>query len=86
MQSTDLEEIKAALWDQASHPCTRGDWTQDSNGIPDLSWADRLYRHSQRYVARFEKWDRRLGNYTYGQVTLYQAYLKRYLQFSLSLR
>jgi hypothetical protein len=60
--------------------------TQDSNGIPDLSWADRLYRYSQRYIGRFEKWDRRLGQYTYGQVTLYQAYLKRYLQFSLSLR
>ncbi|GAC1669985.1 MAG: hypothetical protein PVS3B3_39850 [Ktedonobacteraceae bacterium] len=26
MQSTDLEEIKAALWDQASHPCTRVRW------------------------------------------------------------
>jgi hypothetical protein len=23
MQSTDLEEIKAALWEQASHPCTQ---------------------------------------------------------------
>jgi hypothetical protein len=26
MQSTDLEEIKAALLDQASHPCTRVSW------------------------------------------------------------
>ncbi len=26
MQSTDLEEIKAALWDLASHPCTRVCW------------------------------------------------------------
>jgi hypothetical protein len=26
MQSTDLEEIKAALWEQASHPCTRVRW------------------------------------------------------------
>jgi len=26
MQSTDLEEIKAALWEQASHPCTRVNW------------------------------------------------------------
>ncbi len=26
MQSTDLEEIKAALWDQASHSCTRVRW------------------------------------------------------------
>ncbi|MFL5592959.1 MAG: hypothetical protein ACJ8DI_35625 [Ktedonobacteraceae bacterium] len=26
MQSTDLEEIKAALWEQASHPCTRVSW------------------------------------------------------------
>ncbi len=26
MQSTDLEEIKAALWDQASHSCTRVSW------------------------------------------------------------
>jgi hypothetical protein len=23
MQSTNLEEIKAALWEQAYHPCTR---------------------------------------------------------------
>jgi len=56
-------------------------WTQDQQGIPNLSWADRLYRHSQRYIGRWEKWDRRLGQYTYGQVTLYQAYLKRSLQF-----
>jgi hypothetical protein len=26
MHSTDLEEIKAALWEQASHPCTRVSW------------------------------------------------------------
>ena len=26
MQSTDLEEIKAALWEQASLPCTRVSW------------------------------------------------------------
>jgi hypothetical protein len=26
MQSTDLEEIKGALWEQASHPCTRVSW------------------------------------------------------------
>lgn len=26
MQSTDLEEIKAALWEQASHPCTQVSW------------------------------------------------------------
>ncbi len=26
MQSTDIEEIKAALWEQASHPCTRVRW------------------------------------------------------------
>jgi hypothetical protein len=26
MQSTDLEEIKAALWEQASHACTRVRW------------------------------------------------------------
>ena len=26
MQSTDLEEIKAALWEQAYHPCTRVSW------------------------------------------------------------
>lgn len=23
MQSTDIEEIKAALWEQAHHPCTQ---------------------------------------------------------------
>jgi hypothetical protein len=26
MQSTDLEEIKTALWEQAFHPCTRVKW------------------------------------------------------------
>ena len=26
VQSTDLEEIKAALWEQATHPCTRVSW------------------------------------------------------------
>lgn len=26
MESMDLEEIKAALWEQASHPCTRVIW------------------------------------------------------------
>jgi hypothetical protein len=26
MQSTDLEEIKAAQWEQAYHPCTRVSW------------------------------------------------------------
>jgi hypothetical protein len=26
MQSTDLEEIKAALWEQAYHSCTRVSW------------------------------------------------------------
>jgi hypothetical protein len=26
MQSTDLEEIKTALWEQAYHPCTRVIW------------------------------------------------------------
>jgi hypothetical protein len=26
MQSTDLEEIKAAIFEQAYHPCTRVSW------------------------------------------------------------
>jgi hypothetical protein len=26
VQSTDLEEIKTALWEQASHPCTLVSW------------------------------------------------------------
>ncbi len=26
MHSTDLEEIKAALWEQSHHPCTRVTW------------------------------------------------------------
>jgi hypothetical protein len=26
MESTDLEEIKAALWEQAMSPCTRVSW------------------------------------------------------------
>ncbi len=57
-------------------------WTQDRHSVPDLSRVDRLFRQSQRYKAgRFEKWDRKLGAYTYGQVTIYQAYTKRYLQY-----
>lgn len=57
-------------------------WTQDRAGVPDLSWADRLYRQSTRFAARWEKWDRKLGSYTYGQVTLQKAYLQRYIQFA----
>ena len=26
MQSTDIEEIKAALWEQSHHPCTQVKW------------------------------------------------------------
>ena len=26
MQSTDIEEIKAALWEQSHHPCIRVKW------------------------------------------------------------
>jgi len=26
MQTTDLEEIKVALWEQSHHPCTRVQW------------------------------------------------------------
>ncbi len=26
MQSTDIEEIKATLWEQSHHPCTRVKW------------------------------------------------------------
>ena len=26
MQSTNIEEIKAALWEQSHHPCTRVTW------------------------------------------------------------
>ena len=26
MQSTDIEEIKAALWEQSHHSCTRVKW------------------------------------------------------------
>jgi putative DNA primase/helicase len=57
-------------------------WTQDERGIPNLSWADRLFRHSTRFKGgRWEKWDRRLGQFTYGQVTLWKAYLQRHIQF-----
>ena len=45
MQSTDLEEIKAALWEQSQHPCTRvtmgsrtGDGSQKKQeGMPTRS-------------------------------------------------
>ena len=52
MESTDLEEIKAALWEQASHPCTRtsklrssasdGNQTQEGTTPGSASWAGAL--------------------------------------------
>lgn len=56
-------------------------WCRDPQGKPDVDWADRLFRKSSRMRS---KWDRRLGKYTYGQVTLYKAYMhveRRYGQF-----
>lgn len=47
-------------------------WCRDEQGTPDVNWADRLFRKSARMR---DKWDRRLGSYTYGQVTLYKAYM-----------
>lgn len=45
-------------------------WTQD-----DILAADRLFRQSARMRP---KWDRNVGPYTYGQVTLWKALNKRY--------
>lgn len=45
-------------------------WTQD-----DILAADRLFRHSARMR---HKWDRKVGQYSYGQVTLWKALNKRY--------
>jgi putative DNA primase/helicase len=57
-------------------------WTQNEQSMPDLSWADRLFRQSVRFQSgRWEKWDRKLGAYTYGQVTLQKAYLQSYVRF-----
>jgi primase-polymerase (primpol)-like protein len=56
-------------------------WCRDTTDKPDVDWADRLFRKSARMRS---KWDRRLGKYTYGQVTLYKAYMhveRRYGQF-----
>ncbi len=61
-------------------------WTQNEQGIPDLSWADRLFRHSTRFADRWQKWDRRLGQYTYGEVTLYKAWSNRYIQNQLPIK
>ncbi len=44
-------------------------WTDD-----DTERADRFYRQSGLFD---EKWDRTLGNYTYGQVTIHNALKKR---------
>jgi putative DNA primase/helicase len=44
-------------------------WTDD-----DLARADRFYRQSGLFD---EKWDRPLGEYTYGQVTIHNALKKR---------
>jgi hypothetical protein len=40
MHSTDLEEIKAALWEQASHPCTQVRWeASPGDGGEKKPWA-----------------------------------------------
>jgi hypothetical protein len=39
MQSTDLEEIKAALWEQASHPFDTRAASRTTSVIPDAPQA-----------------------------------------------
>ncbi len=40
MHSTELEEIKAALWEQATHPCTRVSWgASPGDGGEKKPWA-----------------------------------------------
>jgi hypothetical protein len=51
MQSTDLEEVKAALWDQASHPCTRVSW-----GVAQVMAARRSRGHLQVLLRGRSRW------------------------------
>ncbi len=54
-------------------------WTQDSAGQPDISRAYRLFLNSKRYHGRAHKWHRKLGQWTYGEVSMWKAYRDRYV-------
>jgi hypothetical protein len=51
MQSTDLEEIKAALWEQAYHPCTRVSW-----GMAQVMAVRRSRGHLQALLRGQKRW------------------------------
>jgi hypothetical protein len=51
MQSTDLEEIKAALWEQAFHPCTRVRW-----GIAQVMAVKRSKGHLRALLRGQNRW------------------------------
>ena len=51
MQSTDLEEIKAALWEQASHPCTQVSW-----GVAQVMAVRRSCGHLQVLLRGRGRW------------------------------
>ena len=57
MQSTDLEEIKAALWEQASHPFDTRAASRTTSVIPDApqappSVARRKAKHVREHLTQ----------------------------------
>ena len=59
MQSTDLEEIKAALWEQASHPFDTRAASRTTSVIPDAPQAPPSV--APVWEARMGEFDPRLG-------------------------
>jgi hypothetical protein len=51
VQSTDLEEIKAAIFEQATHPCTRVSW-----GVAQVMAARRNKGQLQVLLRGFPRW------------------------------
>lgn len=51
MQSTDLEEIKAALWEQASHPCTQVRW-----GVAQVMGVKKSKGHLLMLLKGWSRW------------------------------
>src|SRR6266702_3586432 len=51
MRSTNLEEIKAALWEQAYHPCTRVSW-----GLAQVMAVRRSRGHLQALLRGQKRW------------------------------
>lgn len=51
MQSTDVEEIKAALWEQAHHPCT-----QVKCGVAQVMAVKQSRGHLQALLRGWGRW------------------------------